>query len=96
VKGRGSGPEEEAKMTTNATTYNPWAPYADYDAYYAAKWAIAQVLGFVEGGEATEVAKTYGQSTVYTLWPSGKHVAVTWDATTGAKLVDVDEAGNIK
>jgi hypothetical protein len=38
----------------------------------------------------------YGQSTVYTLYPSGTHYVVTWDAEAGAKLAESDDAGNIK
>jgi hypothetical protein len=81
---------------TDWSNWNPWAPYPTYEAYHAANKAIADVLGWVEGGEATKVAKVYGQSTVYTLYPSGTHYVVTWDAEAGAKLAESDDAGNIK
>jgi hypothetical protein len=71
---------------TDWTAWNPWAPYADYDAYYAAKFAIAQVLGFEVGAEATEAAKTYGQSTVYTGLVTGAQWIVKWDPEAGATI----------
>jgi hypothetical protein len=82
---------------TDWSNWNPWAPYPTYEAYHAANKAIADVLGWEVGGDATEVAKTYGKgvSTVYTMLPSGTHYVVTWSDETGAALNYSDEAGNI-
>jgi hypothetical protein len=82
-------------MTDAFTDWNPWAPYVDYDAYHAANFKIAQILGWETGGEATKVAKQYGQSTVYTAMLSGSHYVVTWDDKIGAVIMNADAEGHI-